>query len=69
MSLPIEALQEFTNDIQNLYAIQLQFKDNKPYAILSKVVEKVEQKFAQFINQFDEFKATERVVKIRKIEN
>ena len=61
-SLPIDALQDFTNDIQNLSAIQLEVKDNKPYAILSKVADKVELKFAQFINQFDEFKAIEQVV-------
>ena len=40
-SLPIDALQHFTNDIQNLSAIQLEIKDNKPYAILSKVADKV----------------------------
>jgi len=61
-SLPIEALQDFTNDIQKLSGIQLDVKDNKPYAILSKVADKVELKFAQFINQFDEFKAIEQVV-------
>ena len=61
-SLPIDALQDFTNDIQNLSAIQLEVKDNKPYAILSKVADKVELKFSQFINQFDEFKAIEQVV-------
>ena len=61
-SLPIDALQDFTNDIQKLSGIQLEIKDNKPYAILSKVADKVELKFAQFINQFDEFKAIEQVV-------
>ena len=61
-SLTIEALQDFTNDIQKLSGIQLDVKDNKPYAILSKVADKVELKFAQFINQFDEFKAIEQVV-------
>ena len=61
-SLPIEALQDFSNDIQKLSGIQLEIKDNKPYAILSKVADKVELKFAQFINQFDEFKAIEQVV-------
>ena len=61
-SLPIDALQDFTNDIQKLSGIQLEIKDNKPYAILSKVADKVELKFAQLINQFDEFKAIEQVV-------
>ena len=61
-SLPIEALQDFSIDIQKLAGIQLEIKDNKPYAILSKVADKVELKFAQFINQFDEFKAIEQVV-------
>ena len=42
--------------------IQLEIKDNKPYEILSKVADKVELKFAQFINQFDEFKVIEQVV-------
>ena len=61
-SLPIEALQDFTCDIQKLAGIQLEVKDNKPYAILSRVADKIELKFAQFINQFDEFKAIEQVV-------
>ena len=61
-SLPSDAWQDFTNDIQKLSGIQLEIKDNKPYAILSKVADKVELKFAQFINQFDEFKAIEQVV-------
>ena len=34
-SLPIDALQDFTKDIENLSAIQLEVKDNKPFAILS----------------------------------
>ena len=61
-SLPIEALLDFTCDIQKLAVIQLEVKDNKPYAILSKVAHKIELNFAQFINQFDEFKAIEQVV-------
>jgi len=60
-SLPIEALQDITNDMQKLAGIQIDIKDNKPYAILSKVGDKVELKFAQFVNQFDEFKAIDQV--------
>ena len=60
--LPIDALQDFTNYIQNLSVIQIEVKDYKAYAILSKVADKIELKFAQFINQFDEFKAIEQVV-------
>ena len=52
---------DFTNDIQKLSGIQLDVKDDKPYAILSKVADKFELKFALFIYQFDEFKATEQV--------
>ena len=65
-SLRIEALQDFTNDIQKLVGIQLEVKDNKPYAIFSKVADKIELKFVQFINQFDEFKAIEQVVYDKK---
>ena len=42
--------------------IQLDIKDNKPYAIWTKVADKAELKYAQFINQFEEFKAIEKVV-------
>ena len=61
-SLPIEALQDFTNDIQKLSEIQLDVKDNKPYATLSKVTDIVALNFAQFINKLDEIKAIEHVV-------
>ena len=54
--------EDFTNDTHNLFAIQQEVKYNKLYGILSKVADKDELKFAQFINQFDEFMAIELVV-------
>ena len=47
---------------KNFAGIKLEIKDNKPNAILYKVADKVKLKFAQFIYQFDEFKAIEQVV-------
>ena len=42
--------------IQKLAGIRLDVKDDKPYAILSKVADIVELKISQYINKFAEFK-------------
>ena len=60
-SLPIDALQDFTKDIQKLVGIKIEIKENKPYEILGRNNDKIELKFAQFINQFDPFKSIDQV--------
>ena len=43
--LPIVALQDFSNDIQNLLEIKLEITDNKPCVSLTRVDDKIELKF------------------------
>ena len=61
----LKPFQYFTNYIEKLARIQLEVKDNKPYAILYKFADKVELKFVHYINKFDEFKVLNMLFMIR----
>jgi hypothetical protein len=55
--LPIVALQDFSNDIQNLLEIKLEITDNKPCVSLTRVDDKIELKFTtKLLNHLDLFK-------------
>ena len=55
--LPIVALQEFSNDIQNLLEIKLEITDNKPCVSLTRVDDKIELKFiTKLFTHLDLFK-------------
>ena len=60
-SLPIEALQDFSNDLQkflSLFSVKMiHLKDTKPYAILTRVDDKIELKFtSKLFTHLDIFK-------------
>ena len=61
-SLPIEALQQFTNEISQIDGVKIDIKECRPHAILIENLNNYELKFAQFINQFDQFKSIDKVV-------
>ena len=55
--LPIVALQDFSNDIQNLLEIKLEITDNKPCISLTRVDDKIELKFiTKLFTHLDLFK-------------
>ena len=60
-SLPIEALQDFSNDLQKLMSLfsveMIHLKDTKPYAILTRVDDKIKLKFtSKLFTHLDIFK-------------
>ena len=56
-SLPIAALQDFSNDLQNLLEIKLEITDNKPCVSLTRVDDKIEIKLtSKLFTQLDLFK-------------
>jgi len=54
-SLPMDAYNEFVKEIQDI-GLTVDILDKKPHAIVIQNNDKLELKFATFVNQFDQFK-------------
>ena len=61
-TLPIEAFDEFKSEILKISGIVINIIENKPTAFFSKNNDKVEIKFGQFVDQFNQFMSVDEVI-------